>query len=196
MSLGVYESSVLYGIRNGFFSTDLDQTRWPSSVFQFYAGDLYDVIPSLSKKFYPSDKLSGSCGASDQGFSLVRGGPTYMNVTIMFNCTLGIGKSKIIDFVVTTLWQIEGQPSNKYIDFVVKNVESNTTYTTYQDFEVKNKPLADWLLESCLMSSKGSKVFGSNFTTYTRDYPEFEVHKDNYTFIYDSSHVRSSDVQL
>jgi len=89
---------------------------------------------------------------------------------------------------------IEGRPSNKYIDFVVKGVESKAVYNSYQEYEVKNKELADWLLESCLLSSRGSKVFGSNFTTYTRDYPMFEVHKDNYTFIYDSSHVRNSQL--
>lgn len=132
LSLGVHESSVLFAIRNGFLNTDLTQARWPSSVFQFYAGDLYDVIPTLSKKFYPSDSISGSCNAIEQGFSLVRGGPTYLNVTINFNCTLGIGKSKINDFTVNTIWQIEGRPSNKYIDFVVMNVYSKAVYSTYQ----------------------------------------------------------------
>jgi hypothetical protein len=91
-------------------------------MFQFYAGDLYDVIPALTKKFYPSDKISGSCIAIEQGFSLVRGGPTYLNVSINFNCSLGIGRSKFSDFTVNTLWMIEGRPSNKYIDFVVKGV--------------------------------------------------------------------------
>lgn len=194
LSLGVYESSVLYAIRNNYLNTDLTQDRWPSSVFQFYAGDMYDAIPALQKKFYPSDKLSGSCNALEQGFSLVRGGPSYLNVTINFGCALGVGKSKVIDFTVNTVWQIEGAPAGKYIDFVVKNVYSNATYNQYQDFEVKNKALADWLLESCLMSSIKSKVFGSNFTTYTRDYPTFEVHKDNYTVIYDSSHVQGPGV--
>jgi hypothetical protein len=194
ISLGVYESSVLFAINNSYFNSDLDQSKWPSSVFQFYAGDLYDVIPALAKKFYPSDKISGSCVALEQGFSLVRGGPTYFNVTIKFNCSLGINRTKFTDFSVNTLWFIEGRPSNKYIDFVVKGVESKAVYTTYQEFEVSNRELADWMLESCLMSSKGSKVFGSGFKTHTRDYPLFEVHKDNYTFLYDSSHVRNERI--
>lgn len=189
MSLGVYESTVLYGIKKGFFDSELDGQRWPSSVFQFYAGDLYDVVPNLRKNFFPSDKIVGTCKALEQDYKLVRGGPTFFNVSLTFNCSMGIGRNQIGLFTVKSLWEIQGKPSFKYLDFVVKNVTSSGQYQPYQGYEVKNEALANWMLESCLSSSIGQKVFGSNYTVYTRDYPQFEIDKDGYTFLYDSSHV-------
>lgn len=139
MSLGVYESTVLYGIKKGFFDSDLDGQRWPSSVFQFYAGDLYDVIPNLRKNFFPSDKIAGSCKALEQDYKLIRGGPTYFNVSLTFNCSMGIGRNQIGVFMVKSLWEIEGKPSYKYLDFVVKNVTTSGQYQPYQGYEVKNE---------------------------------------------------------
>lgn len=183
---------MLYALRKGIFNSNLDQETWTSSVFQFYAGDLYDVIPVLTKKFYPSQKVSGNCNALEQGFNVTYGSPTYLNVTINFNCSLGVERTKIADFNINAVFMVAGKPKARYIDFEIFDVDATPKFNSYQEFTITNEGLATWLLRDCLRSSRGTKVFGSNFTTYTRDYPNFEVSKDGYTLIYDPTHLNAS----
>lgn len=34
-------------------------------MFQFYAGDLYEVIPLVQTRFYASNVVKGTCNATD-----------------------------------------------------------------------------------------------------------------------------------
>jgi hypothetical protein len=80
--MGFVESTAKWGLANGVYDTDLNEDAWESRHFQFFAGDLYDVIPALQKKFYPSNKLNGNCKALSNGFSFGRGSSETFNVSI------------------------------------------------------------------------------------------------------------------
>ena len=48
VSFTMYENLARFGIKNGMLDTDLNKKYWESRFFQFYAGDLYEVIPKMA----------------------------------------------------------------------------------------------------------------------------------------------------
>lgn len=58
-----------------------------------------------------------------------------------------------------------------------------------------NKDLAEHMVMHSLNRLMNEKVFGSGWPLYGRDYPHFIV-EDNYTIVYDSSHIESGNVKL
>ena len=171
------------------FNTELDENNWETRHFQFFAGDLYDVIPALQKKYYSNTPLNGSCKASKDGFSLIKNTIDTLNVTLQFNCSIGANSSKIIDFHIDALFVVRGQPQERHLDFVVNHTEFVATYYPTGEYTVVNKELADYYVNSSSWAMLNTKVFGSNFSIVNRDYPHFEVSKDGYVIIYDSSSI-------
>lgn len=172
--------------------TSLDSTTWESRHFQFYAGDLYDAIPGLQKKYYPDQKLNGECKALLNGFSLARGGTDFLNVTVNFECYLnGHGADRIVDIILNTSMSVTGVTKANYTDFNIKSMEYTAMYYPSQAYPIENKELVDYYMNSTIHSMRGSRVFGSGFPSQFRDYPHFEVTTD-YVFIYDSSSVHES----
>lgn len=54
ITFDVYRNSLRYAIDNGHLDVELDRHSWESRFFQFYAGDLYEVIPRVAHKFLAS----------------------------------------------------------------------------------------------------------------------------------------------
>ena len=53
-----------YAIEKNFFDTTLTQQYWSSSLFHFFAGNLYEVFPKLKERYTPTALVSGYCNAS------------------------------------------------------------------------------------------------------------------------------------
>lgn len=54
ITFDVYRNSLKYAIDNGYLDVELDRRNWESKMFQFYAGDLYEVIPKVARNFLAS----------------------------------------------------------------------------------------------------------------------------------------------
>lgn len=54
ITFDVYKNTLKYAIENGQLDADLNRKNWESRFFQFYAGDLYEVIPRVADKFLAS----------------------------------------------------------------------------------------------------------------------------------------------
>jgi hypothetical protein len=67
--LCMYESVVFYLQANGWLNTVLNN-QWEVDAFQFYAGDLFDIINNLHLTFSPRAILDGECVAQKEGLSL------------------------------------------------------------------------------------------------------------------------------
>lgn len=39
-------------------------------MFQFYAGDLYEIFPDVATKYYASDIVTGNCKAGELGLTV------------------------------------------------------------------------------------------------------------------------------
>lgn len=189
MSLGLYKSTVEYALSQGFLNSALNRDNWQSRHFQFYIGDLYDVIPALQKKYYPRDEVTGSCVALTNGFSFTRGGTDSFNVTLNHNCSLYANSTdKIVDILINSALNIQAKPFSNYTNFVINIADFNATYNTASGYPITNPDLAAYYLNSTAHSLRGSQVFGSGFPTAAKDYPHFEVNTE-YVFLYDSASI-------
>ncbi len=95
ITFDVYRNTLRYAIDGGHLDVDLDRRGWESRFFQFYAGDLYEVIPRVAQKFLASEIVTGSCKTSSRYLNLIKGGFDYFNVTMVYNCELGINRDKV-----------------------------------------------------------------------------------------------------
>ena len=155
------------------------------------------MIPNFQKKFYPDQKLNGNCKAKQQGFSIVRGSDEYFNVSLNYNCALNADKSgKILDFDVDSHFNIRGVANAGHIDLIVSHAEFNASYYRTGEYSVENVELANYYLNSTSWSVRGTKTFGSNFSVIARDYPHFEIHKNDFVVIYDSSQQATGRASL
>ena len=51
ISYSIFENSVRYAGEKFVFNTTLNRANWESRFFQFYAGDLYEIIPKITELF-------------------------------------------------------------------------------------------------------------------------------------------------
>ena len=68
-------------------------------MFQFFAGDLYEVFPKLHK-YYANEVVSGNCKATYTGLKVWKATHTSFNVSLHFDCELNVKKEKFVDFGV------------------------------------------------------------------------------------------------
>lgn len=55
-------------------------------MFQFYAGDLYEVFSNVQDRFFASEEATGDCKASNTGLKVEPGKEDHFNVSLNFNC--------------------------------------------------------------------------------------------------------------
>lgn len=76
--------------KKGWLDIKLDST-WECNAFQFFAGDLFDLINTLYLKVEPRELLEGECKANSNGLSLRHGREAVYNtyaVDIEYECGL------------------------------------------------------------------------------------------------------------
>lgn len=59
---------------------------WESTMFQFFAGDLYEIFPLLQTKYYASEEINGNCKATPTGLKVYKSDFNTFNVSIHFDC--------------------------------------------------------------------------------------------------------------
>lgn len=75
--------------KKGWLDTRLD-TSWDCNAFQFYAGDLYDLINNLYTNVSPLELIEGDCKASPNNLSIKHGRDFQNNVyalSVTYQCS-------------------------------------------------------------------------------------------------------------
>ena len=85
MSYDFYEGMLRFAISQGHLDTDLEREPWESRMFQFFAGDLYDIFPNLQTKFYASEPINGNCKATYTGLKVWKSGFDTFNVSLHYD---------------------------------------------------------------------------------------------------------------
>jgi len=77
---------LLYAIANRILDSDLKRENWESRMFQFYAGDLYEIFPKVQTTFYANEVVTGNCKATNAGVELRKSGIHTFNISLHFAC--------------------------------------------------------------------------------------------------------------
>lgn len=77
----------------------LDGGDWETDAFQFYAGDLYDIIDT-TQSLAPRTRISGGCnGQDDSYFDLRRFNYESIRLNVNYSCVLETSDSGRIRLV-------------------------------------------------------------------------------------------------
>jgi hypothetical protein len=69
-------------------------------MFQFSAGDLYEVLGKVQDLYYAFETVDGNCKASYSTLKVAKSGNNTFNVSLNYDCELSILRTKIVDFAV------------------------------------------------------------------------------------------------
>lgn len=78
-------------------------------MFQFYAGDLYEVFSTVQDKYYAVAVVSGDCASNYNRLSVNKGASIdTLFVFMHFDCNLSIDKDKVSEFSVDLNMTVAG----------------------------------------------------------------------------------------
>lgn len=158
-------------------------------MFQFFAGDLYEILPGLQGKYEASKPIDGNCKATYSGLKIWKAGDDTFNVSIHFDCQLSVAREKIIDFAVGLQLEIAGHPNVDTLDFRLRRHEEFSTFYQYGQYKIQNIKLAELMVKHSLNRLYHGKLFGSGWPlSPPKDYPHF-LTDINHTLVYDTTHV-------
>jgi hypothetical protein len=93
---------------------------WQSRAFQFFIGDLYEVMPSSMKNLPIMEKIIGKCVAIDDPvFSFTVKNTKSYEAKVNFACHLSFGsnQTKFIDINLVANYEISPKITSKTLDF-------------------------------------------------------------------------------
>jgi hypothetical protein len=165
-------------------------------MFQFFAGDLYEVLDKVQDRYFASEPVTGNCKATYTGLKLWKSGFDTFNVSIHFDCELNIKRNKILDFGVGLDAEIEVVPKETTMDFKFRRHTEFVSFYPYADYRLLQEDLGRAMIRHSLNRLYDSNIFGSGWPlSPPRDYPHMMA-EDNYTIVYDSTHVDPHLVEM
>jgi hypothetical protein len=186
LSLSILENTVRYAAQRGVLNTLLTRESWESRAFQFYAGDLYDVIPQLAKNYYADTAIEGSCNTSTSDVRATIVAEDTFSIILPYSCELHISSTRISSFEMDLTLQVQVQPQLDHLVFRVVKADKMAQFKDVGLFQVHDIELANYMLSRSLERLREGRVFGSGWKIYARDYPK-AVLEDGYLFLYDAS---------
>jgi hypothetical protein len=63
--------------------------------------------------------VTGSCKTSTRNLVFKKGGYDFLNVTLVYDCEIGVTRTKVSDFQVNLTLSVEGRPNATALDFHV-----------------------------------------------------------------------------
>ena len=167
----------------GWLDTTLDAS-WEVNAFQFYAGDLFDVMNSLYTRVSPRSLLEGQCKASKNNLVLKSerefNSNTY-SLAIEYNCSMKTTTKTaesldILQFIAETKLYIRAGADKLALNFEIIEAEvMSLSFTPVNAFIVTNMNLALFKASQVLKKNLNWKVFGSGFPSLPRQTPMTRV---------------------
>ena len=191
----LYQEVVEYMQKKGWLDTKLG-VDWDCNAFQFYAGDLYDLISNLYLAVSPRELLEGECKASADRLLIRHGRDTRSNILtldVSYTCTAKTRNKTassvdVLNFAADVKFFIEPKADKIALDFSIQDAEVlNLTFKPVGQYYVGNINLALFKVNEILKKLRGTKVFGTGFPTLARELPFSEV-TETYVIYSDRSH--------
>ena len=185
ISLDFYQNVLANSIRKGHLHTTLNRQNWESRLFQFFAGDLYEVIPEM-QQFFATEPISGKCEALTSGLGVVMYTIDLFNVTMKYECSLSVQGTEFATMDLSLWLTIVGKPRARNLDFKLHSHYHQAKILGLGLYTVQNLELAEAMVSHSLNRLYDTHLFGSEWPlSPPRDYPHFAVTND-FTIVYDA----------
>lgn len=181
-----------YALEKGWLDTHLEGGSWETIAFQFYAGDLYDVIYE-TQKLEPRTRVSGACSAQDDQFFDIRRF-NYESLQLFVNYTCNIqtsdtGKTQLAQIQLPVRFELKLTLEYEQLEVMINGAMTpGPSFIPVGNYYVTDPQLATFKINMALRSLVGYRVFGSGFPTWPRDFPELDVDTSGtFIFLHDKS---------
>lgn len=131
-------------------NTKLNEMNWQSRVFQFFAGDLYEIIPALATKFYASEAIEGACTTFPTDVKATILASDSFAITLPYSCSLSIKTTKISSFDMDLTLYLQPVPQSTYLDFKVTKAQKIAHFKDEGEFKIIDMELANLFLTRSL----------------------------------------------
>lgn len=180
------KSTLKYAIGEGFLDVVMTEENWQSPAFQFFVGDLHEIIPS-TKNISTEEPIVGRCNAlTDSLFKFGKKTNTTYEADVHFECNFTFTQINFMNISITIKYEIAPLLRTNFIDFTIKSITGVPQFHMKEGYEIKSMDLALFMVDQTINMAQGSKVLGSGYKTAPRRYPNIQV-RESYLFLYDSS---------
>jgi hypothetical protein len=167
-----FNSTLKYALQSHSLDVTLSQDNWQSRAFQFYVGDLHEVI-TATRNVSSFKDLNGKCQAiNDKNFGINKKSISSYSVKVNFTCYLQQNSTKIVDITLAVEYEIAPTLSGKELNFVIKNIKGTPVFVENAKYNITNPELAGFMLLETLNTAVKSKVIGSGYKVKGRKNPQ------------------------
>jgi hypothetical protein len=168
----------------------LTEEFWQSRAFQFFMGDLHDVMPTATRHLDTMANITGRCKALDDPvFSFAMKNTKAYEAKVNFACNLISNSTQIVTINLVVSYEITPKLSSKTLDFMLTSITGTPSFTESPPFKIEYQELADFMVSETLALAESGYVYGTGYPMkYPRKYPSLWV-RQKYLFLYDSSAV-------
>jgi hypothetical protein len=180
--------TALKALKKGWLDASFSR-EWETNAFQFYVGDLYEVIPE-SMKLPPRTAITGNCTAhEDSFFSVKRYSDDAIQVNINYTClieTNDTARTRLADFSLSTNIRVNIVAKYETLELNILKATGIPSFNPVGQYVVTDADLGMFKIERALTALTGYRVFGSGYPIWPRDLPSIWI-RDQYALIYDES---------
>lgn len=132
-------------MKKKWFDVNLN-TDWNTNAFQFYAGDLFEIIPKVSSNVSPRTRLAGNCTAqNDDNFKFKRNGTEKYSAVVNYKCEIITETNvKVADFDILTTFILRAQLAYESIHLSILTATGTPTFRSTGEYVVTNFLLAQF----------------------------------------------------
>jgi hypothetical protein len=128
-SNSLLKSSLRYALHQQALDVNLTEEFWQSRAFQFFVGDLHDVMPAATKHMDTMLPITGLCRALDDPvFALnMKGSKTY-EAKVNFGCNFEFNKTHLISINLVVAYEITPRLTSKTLDIQLTNIAGTPAF--------------------------------------------------------------------
>lgn len=136
--------------------------------------------------------MTGLCKYNpQQEVVVIKHNTTVLNTTTLHTCSLSIQNTKVTEFDVKLTLQVDVLSNETNLNFRIIHSDASVVFKSVPNFQLKNRELAQHMINHSLNRMKEGYTFGSGWKIYPRDYSHVMM-ADDHIVIYDSTHIEGS----
>lgn len=188
LSNSLLKSTLRHAIRKQALDVNLTTEFWQSRAFQFFVGDLHEVMPTATKHLPTLTEITGICRALDDPvFAFAMKSTKTYEAKVNFACSLQFNNTRFLAINLVASYEIAPRLSSKALDIQLTNLAGTPAFIETDPFRIEYQELAEFMVSETMALAKSGYVYGTGYKMkYPRKYPAVFV-RQSYLFLYDAS---------
>lgn len=147
LSNGLIKSSLRYAIKQKALDVKLTEEFWQSRAFQFFVGDLHDVMPTSTKHIETMTEITGMCRALDDAvFNFAMKTSKTYEAKVNFACHLDFNGTTFLRINLVATYEITPKLTSKTLDIQLTNLGGTPFFNETAPYKIEYQELAEFMV--------------------------------------------------